>query len=980
MAVFGVTAANASYTGPRCYDSVAIGTGTTQTATYRGNRGYSRVLAASCPTGTTKQNASPTSGSIPAASSNTGSASCGIICLGNTVTITLNKNGGTGNVMGGMHGTETTGGTNATGTTSATHTCYRGVPCTLPTPNNLTRTGYKVISSKWHTNTSNGGTVYASATSLADGSFPTASTMLYAGWTEDTVAVTLNKNKGSGDTPATTHCDKSSGEEDIVCKCPKDLPCILPPSSSLVNVNPISTTPGWGNKPDSLTILYTTSGTFSTTTTLYAVWTKCNECATSNASCRLSVSSNACSYSTSCNTGHTGGTPNTYNHSCTPCANGSFKSTTGSAACTLCNTLTGASPAGGTYTTNPASAATANTACRYQAPAKAITGCHTVTSNLMSYSGSSWPASTYAVTAKQGNVIASNNTSSATCTCCDTGLFMASADGHTNTSCTNCNTVPTTQTAPHSTVSGGTYTTSPATCATANTTCRYTAPAKTIAGCTAVTANLLSNATGSWTWNFYSVTANSGYVIANNGASNATCTQCNGAVYMGAANGHTNTSCWTCPTATSNWTRNTGSGWTNCNQCNQTQIPDGCCTAVDSSIGCTAVSAEAKRIGNSSTTSTCSWNTTSDTASGTMRAKAGRYVSGALCPECTGITYSEGGTVTSCTNCTTTNSNYGFDPVGYVRDRTKSSSCLRDVGSGRRVASGNAEGPMPAGSGAGSISSAGVITGAMFSKRHAVGFGTTSAQGILINADNSLNPTGKSWDGSCTGPVCSCGPNSEDYGNVGASGTGPESCYAICPAGKRVSTAQAACAAIPAGTGTSANWSNQHNVYWGNTSATCTTAGCTNTGVNRCPTNYQNTNASASAQTSCFTKCSAGYRVASVNGACVCVGADSYKAAHDVNYNNTSVGTACAAGTKSSGCGTGAAASTDCKAFKTLKTSKGQSIILRAIKDTSAAKSLAVNVGGTVYYGNLLTTGSGGVKLNIGGTVYYLTNNQSSSL
>ena len=62
-----------------------------------------------------------------------------------------------------------------------------------------------------------------------------------------------------------------------------------------------------------------------------------------------------------------------------------------------CSALTGVSVSGGTYSSvSPYNAATT---CRYKAPTKTITGCDTVTTNTVSYSGSAWPATTYSVTA-----------------------------------------------------------------------------------------------------------------------------------------------------------------------------------------------------------------------------------------------------------------------------------------------------------------------------------------------------------------------------------------------------------------------------------------------------------------------------------------------------------------------------------------------------------------------------------------------------
>jgi uncharacterized repeat protein (TIGR02543 family) len=57
--------------------------------------------------------------------------------------------------------------------------------------------------------------------------------------------------------------------------------------------------------------------------TLYAAWQPCNACATTNASCSLSVVNNTCTYATTCNTGY-GNIQNNgaYNASCSPISGG----------------------------------------------------------------------------------------------------------------------------------------------------------------------------------------------------------------------------------------------------------------------------------------------------------------------------------------------------------------------------------------------------------------------------------------------------------------------------------------------------------------------------------------------------------------------------------------------------------------------------------------------------------------------------------
>jgi len=83
---------------------------------------------------------------------------------------------------------------------------------------------------------------------------------------------------------------------------------------------------------------------------------------------------------------------------------------------TICATLGPVNPAGGTFhSVHPFDSVMT---CRYTAPAKSITGCSSVQSNTVAYNGTSWPDSTYAITANAGYIIANNNTASATCTSC----------------------------------------------------------------------------------------------------------------------------------------------------------------------------------------------------------------------------------------------------------------------------------------------------------------------------------------------------------------------------------------------------------------------------------------------------------------------------------------------------------------------------------------------------------------------------------
>ena len=115
------------------------------------------------------------------------------------------------------------------------------------------------------------------------------------------------------------------------------------------------------------------------------------------------------------------------------------------------------------------------------------------------------------------------------------------------------------------------------------------------------------------------------------------CEPCSGATYSA---GGVVTSCTACPTATSGWTRGTGTGWSGYGQCfeyrNATSISSYC------------ASGQLRRYASSAT----AWSSTA-TEYTTFRADPGAYVSGSginmTCTRCSGATYSAGGTATSCT-------------------------------------------------------------------------------------------------------------------------------------------------------------------------------------------------------------------------------------------------------------------------------------------------------------------------------------------
>ena len=281
-----------------------------------------------------------------------------------------------------------------------------------------------------------------------------------------------------------------------------------------------------------------------------------------------------------------------------------------------CSSLSGVSVSGGTYTS--AAGSKNSKACKYTAPNKTITGCSTVTTNTVTYTGTAWPVTTYGVTATGGYVISGNNTAAATCTQCSGAVWSA---GGTATSCSACPA----QTSGWTRNSGTGWT--------AVTQCNQTKTGTAISSYCA-SGVLKQNATSATAWGETTIatalSAKAGSIV--NGQ---TCEQCSGAVWSA---GGTATSCSACPAQTSGWTRNSGTGWTAVTQCNQTK------TGVAISSYC------ASGVLKQNATSTTVWGAT--TIATALQAKPGYIVSGQTCTGCAAGTYSAGGAATSCSACT----------------------------------------------------------------------------------------------------------------------------------------------------------------------------------------------------------------------------------------------------------------------------------------------------------------------------------------
>ena len=295
-----------------------------------------------------------------------------------------------------------------------------------------------------------------------------------------------------------------------------------------------------------------------------------------------------------------------------------------------CSDLTGVSVSGGTYTS--AAGSSANTACKYTAPSKTITGCKTVTTNTVTYSGTAWPATTYGVTANGGYIISGNNTAAATCSQCSGAVWSA---GGTATSCSACPA----QTSGWTRNSGTGWT--------AVTQCNQT---QNVGGnCSA--GVLKQNATSTTAWGTTTIStplqAKPGSIVngqkcdaCNPGTYSAggTATSCNACANWTYAASTGMSSCTACPVLTSGWTKadSTGTGWKSHTSCVQISPKPANCAG-----------GNLKQVAASNGATT--WG--ASTVNSALSSNPGYYINDTACSPCTGATYYGGGTATSCTPC-----------------------------------------------------------------------------------------------------------------------------------------------------------------------------------------------------------------------------------------------------------------------------------------------------------------------------------------
>ena len=544
-------------------------------------------------------------------------------------------------------------------------------------------------------------------------------------------------------------------------------------------------------------------------------------------------------------------------------------------------------------------------------------------------------------------------------------------------------------------VSGGTY--SSVSPYNASTTCRYKAPNKTITGCAAVTTATVAYSGSAWPATTYTVSASSGYYISGSGTASATCVGCQagyactgGTAAPDACDGQTQyqdavrqSSCKTvssgwykvdntkqaqctgatycsggvknnCPSQTSGWTRNGGTGWTLYTQCNQTRA------ATSASSYCSAGTLK------QNATSATAWGET--TVSSALSAKAGAYVNGTTCSQCTANDYCTGGTAER-KDCPSgyPNSAAGSDAITDCYSNTKSRPWSGSQVNGTTPTNcysatwGNCRAEdMDACSYVAYSNSAGTADGTLKS-------GCASNSANCTRQVASVTAKSGYYDAGTTCSACPDGyPNSAN-GNEG----GNTKCYASVSGGHYIGTKNSATQSECVG----GTYKAAHTVYYGSTSscAVCGTNQYSDDGAASCTAcktsaGYGNSGATAAShagQASCKVTCGGGEYVPTAGGGCVNVGVGYWGAGGTVSETSTLARSQCESGLTTIGSGAGADEAGDCGRVLNVN---GEKIYLRSTKKTTP--SLNVSINGDVFYGNMGASSIGALKLKSNGTTY----------
>ncbi len=655
---------------------------------------------------------------------------------------------------------------------------------------------------------------------------------------------------------------------------------------------------------------------------------------------------------------------------CTACSDGTYSAGGAKTSCDACSALPAPAVTGGTFTS--VSPRSASTNCRYKAPTpEKPLHCETKTSNTISYSGTAWGTDIYSVTAKTGSIISGNNTKDATCTQCQAGTVSA---GGTATTCATCAPGTYTSTAGQSScaacpagkyctggtnvtncavgtyrsatggkvaadcsacsaltgvsVSGGTYTSAAG--STANTACKYTAPDKAITGCKTVTTNTVTYSGTAWPATTYNVTANGGYIIANNGAAGATCTQCTGAKYSA---GGTATTCETCP---GTYTANTTNGKSNVNQC---QVSCTAGYAVQTANEACKIVASGYQTG----THKVNYGSKTPTATDSASPAAGTWYSCLTNYSASGTTAADHDARSDCkiscgagtriaspnaTSCTTPAGNWW---IGAHTVAAGSSSPVNNCNTGYAISGTaatnhdaaadcgitcNAGYYIPTAGGGCKVCTAGkyctggtknqtetlAVTGSCPAGTYSTGGATSSACTAAVSgytaavcAANKYSDAGAS---SCTD--CATAKGYTNSGTTAAAHAGIASCRTSCKGDQYVASAGAGCVTVGEG-------------YYGREAAATSVAQNATLARTQCPAGYRN-GAATTVEANCAMSVAGGKYVAvakesAASGTCA---AGYAKAAHTVTYGNTSSCAACTGATYAAN--TGQASCTTCPA------------------------------------------------------------------
>ena len=481
--------------------------------------------------------------------------------------------------------------------------------------------------------------------------------------------------------------------------------------------------------------------------------------------------------------------------------------------------------------------------------------------------------------------------------------------------------------------------------------------------------------------------ADPGAYVSGSGI-NMTCTRCSGATYSAGGNV---TSCTACPTATSGWTRGTGTGWDSYSDCYQYR------NATSISRYCS--SGQLRRYASSAS----AWSSTA-TESVPFRAAPGAYVSGSginmTCTQCTGAVYSAGGDVTSCTACPTTTvsgwnqgTGTGWDSENdcyfYRRATDISSYCAAGE---LRVTHGQPpDGQTPTAAIVDEYEAFRADPGAYVSGSGInmtctqCGIGEYSAGGDVhaCTACPALTPgfeyTGIAGASSYT--QCAQGTNDPSVANPNCMADDTADTVVILQTASSPTSWNGGVIAVGVAAKPGAILDSQFQngtLYVEGRyplRALCTQCGAgeysAGGDVKECTACLDNYTTSGDALTDhdsasdCKITCSGGEYVPTAGDGCVNVGVGYWGAGGTVSQTSTLGRNACASGLTTIGSGAGADEAGDCGRVLNIGDEK---IYLRSTKKTTPSLNISIN--GDVFYGNMSTATKGSLRINSGGTTY----------